>query len=109
MDLQVVVRGVGNNGAQTSLRDFAETKVRAGLERFEGRIVNATVRVEDETGPTKQGVDKRCHIAIKLRNNEIVIKENGEDFHATIDKAVDRMRATLSRETAKAKHGIGEG
>jgi ribosome-associated translation inhibitor RaiA len=54
-------------------------------------------------------VDKRCHIAIKLRNNEIVIKENGEDFHATIDKAVDRMRATLSRETAKAKHGIGEG
>jgi ribosomal subunit interface protein len=109
MDLQVVIRGVAEEAEQTRLRNFAEEKVTSGLERFNARVMSATVRIEDETGPSKQGVDKRCSIAVKLKSGDVHIKEQGEEFHATIDKAVDRLRSTLSREMGKAKHGIGEG
>lgn len=106
MDLKVFIRNVDETA---DLRDFAEDKLTAGIDRFNDHILNATMRLEDVTGPDKHGVDKLCSIEVKLRTGEVRIKEQGEDFHATIDKAVDRMRAALSRETAKAKRGVGEG
>ena len=67
------------------------------------------MRIEDVTGPEKHGVDKQCSIELRLRTGEVRIKEIGDDFHATIDTALDRMKAALSREAAKAKRGVGEG
>jgi ribosomal subunit interface protein len=106
MEMRVFIRGADDPGP---LRAFAEEKLTAGLQRFEEHVLGATIRVEDETGPGKHGVDKICHIEVKLRTGEVRIKEHGDDFHATIDKAIDRLRAALSRETARAKRGIGEG
>ena len=106
MDLKVFVRGVENG---SDLRSFGEEKLTNGLERFNGSVLSATMRIEDETGPKKHGVDKLCSIEIRLRTGEVHIKELGEDFRATIDVAVDRMKAAVSKEVAKAKKGIGEG
>lgn len=106
MNIQVVVRGVDNAGR---LRGFAEDKLAKTLERFQDRVHAATMRLEDETGPDKGGVDKLCSIEIKLRSGNIRIKERGEEFYATIDSAVDRLKAALSRQTGRAKHGVGEG
>ena len=106
MDLKVFVRGVENG---SDLRGFGEEKLANGLERFESSVLNATMRIEDVTGPEKHGVDKRCSIEIKLRGGEVHIKELGEDFYATIDVAIDRMKAVVSKEVAKSKKGIGEG
>lgn len=106
MDLRIVIRGVEESA---DLRSFAEQRLEKALDRFHDSILSATMRLEDETGPEKGGVDKRCSIEIKLRNTEVRIKEQGGDFHATINAAIDRLKASLSREISRAKHGIGEG
>ncbi|MBN2445345.1 MAG: HPF/RaiA family ribosome-associated protein [Phycisphaerae bacterium] len=106
MAMQVFVRGVEDG---TGLRQFAEEKLEKSLERFHDHVLDATVRLEDVTGPDKHGIDKLCHIDVRLRSGEVRIKEQGDDFHVTLNTALDRMRAGLSREVAKAKRGIGEG
>jgi len=106
MELKVIARGL-DDGA--NLREFGANKLTGALERFEDRVLTATMRLEDETGPTKHGVDKVCSIEVRLRTGEIHIREVGEEFRATIDKAVDRLKAALSREVGKAKRGVGEG
>jgi ribosomal subunit interface protein len=106
MAYDIVIRHVAQ---PDELRAFAEEKLRSALERFEERVLHAAMRLEDVTGPDKGGVDKLCNIEVRLRSGEVRIKESGEEFYATIDIAIDRLRAALSRETAKAKRGIGEG
>ncbi|MBK9118392.1 MAG: ribosome-associated translation inhibitor RaiA [Phycisphaerales bacterium] len=106
MDLHIVARNVDH---AAPLRQYAEEKLISATERFRENLLAATVRLEDETGPAKGGVDKVCHIELKLRTGEIRIKEQGEDFYATIDVALDRLRAALSREVSRAKRGIAEG
>ncbi len=107
MDIQIVIRGVEDNGG--NLRAFAEDKLNHLIERFQDHVLGVTMRIEDVTGPEKHGVDKRCSIDMKLRTTDVHLKEQGEDFHATIDVAMDRLKAVVSREVGKAKHGIGEG
>lgn len=106
MNIQVVVRGADS---AARLRGFAEDKLAKALERFADRVQSAMVRLEDETGPAKHGVDKLCSIEVKLRNGEIRVRERGDDFYATIDLAVDRLKASLSRQAGRTKHGIGGG
>ena len=106
MNIQVFVRGVEQ---PADLRSFAEEKLAGVLERFNHSVRNATLRLEDVTGPEKGGVDKACNVEVRLRTGEIRIKERGDDFQATINAAMDRLRAALSREVSRAKRGIGEG
>lgn len=106
MDLKVVIRGVDDAGA---LRAFAEERLAASLERFEEHLISGLMRLEDVTGPEKHGVDKLCSIELKLRSGDVRIKEQGEEFHATINTAMDRLKAALSREISRFKRGVGEG
>ena len=106
MEIGITVRGVENPGR---LREHAEEKLAKALARFEDRILDAAMRLEDETGPHKKGQDKQCSIEIKLRKGEVRITEKGDQFEATINTAIDRLKAALSREVAKAKRGVGEG
>jgi ribosomal subunit interface protein len=106
MNIQVFVRGVEQ---PADLRSFAQEKLTSVLERFNHSVHNATLRLEDVTGPEKGGVDKACSVEVRLRTGEIRIKERGDDFQATINAAMDRLRAALSREVARGKRGVGEG
>jgi ribosomal subunit interface protein len=104
--IQVFVRGL--NGA-SEVRTFAEEKLTAALERFQENVLDATLRIEDETGPSKHGMDKVCSIDVKLRTGEFHIRETGTDTYATIDVALDRLRTKLGKEVSKTKRGIAEG
>jgi ribosomal subunit interface protein len=106
MDLQVVIR---NTPEAPAIRAFAEQKLVSALERFEREVLAAVVRLEDETGPTKGGVDKQCHVEVKLRGRDLRVKEQGEDFYATIDTAMDRLRTLVGKEVSRAKRGVAEG
>lgn len=108
MDVQIVVRGVEDDKV-ASVREYADEKLRHALDRFEERVLSATVRVEDVTGPEKQGVDKQCKIDVRMRGSELHIDELGDNFTGVINTAMDRLRAAMSREVAKNKRGIGEG
>lgn len=106
MQTQVVIRGVKNaNG----IRAFAEEKLLHGLERFADQVMGAVLCLEDVTGPAKGGVDKLCHIDVKMRRGDIHIRQQGDDFHATVDIAMDRLRRQLSKHINKHKRGIGAG
>lgn len=106
METRVYIRGVEEPG---SLREFAQEKLGQALERFQDRVLSATMRLEDVTGPDKGGIDKLCSVEVKLRTGEVRIKEQGEDFYATIDIAIDRLKTALSREVGRTKRGVGEG
>jgi ribosome-associated translation inhibitor RaiA len=106
MDLRLFIRGVER---PAELREQARERVRSGLRRFAARILSATVRLEDETGPQKSRIDKVCQIELRLRSGVIRIREVGQNFRAVIDVALDRVRGALSRQVGRAKRGVGEG
>jgi ribosomal subunit interface protein len=106
MDLRIMIRGVQRPEV---LREHARERVRESLRRFAARILSATVRLEDETGPQRDGVDKVCQIEVKLRSGAVRIREVGQDFRAVIDVALDRLRGALSRRIGRTKRGVGGG
>ncbi len=106
MDIQVFVRNVEEPEA---LRSFAADKLNQVLDRFTEHTLSAVMRLEDETGPHKRGVDKVCSIDVKLRSGDIIIKEHGDDFLGAVHTALDRLRTALSRQQGKFKRGVGEG
>ncbi len=105
-DLQIVIRGVDHG---QHLREYAIEKLHRALERFDSHVMNATLRLEDETGENKGGIDKVCSVEVKLRSGDVRIKEQADQFEAAINTGCDRLKAALSREVAKAKHGVGGG
>jgi ribosome-associated translation inhibitor RaiA len=106
MDMEIFVRGVED---APRLRAFAQEKLEAALGRYTAHIRHVLVRLEDETGPNQHRVDKVCSIELQLDGGDVRIREVGADFPATIDIALDRMRAALSRQISRDKRGIGEG
>jgi ribosomal subunit interface protein len=106
MDLKVIVRNVEDSAA---LRATAEEKLARTLERFEHMVISADMRLEDETGSNKHGVDKLCTITVKLRTGEVIIKEQDDEIYAALGLGLDRLKAAVSREISKSKRGIAEG
>lgn len=106
MNLRVFMRGVDDG---ERLRAYAHEKVEQRLQRFAPRIRRAFVRLEDETGPQRQRVDKVCALALTLQTGEIRIREIGDNFPTVINIALDRACAALSRHVSRRKRGIGEG
>lgn len=107
MDVRIIIKGVAESGA---LREYAEEKVASAMQRFEDKVHGITVRLEDQTGPRKQGVDKQCRIETHLRpSGEVVIKEHSEDLQSALLTALDRLKAAVSRKASKMKRGVGRG
>lgn len=107
MELRITVRGL-NEAAP--LREHAEERIIHALQRFERRIRRVGALLEDVTGPAKQTIDKRCRLTVRLKpHGELMIDELGADIHAVLDVALDRLKAALSRRTARVKRGIGGG
>lgn len=107
MNLRVAIRGIDDKAA---LRSRAEARVCAALGRFQDRIRNAHILLQDVTGPHKQAVDKRCRIDVRLRRGgELMIDEIGTDVFGSLAVALDRLKATMGRKVGKAKRGVGAG
>jgi len=107
MNLHVTIKGIED---QPALRSQAEARAAATLSRFQNRILNARVLLEDVTGPHKQVVDKRCRIDVRLKHGaELTINEVRTDILASLAVALDRLKAAIGRKVGKAKRGIGAG
>lgn len=107
MNVFVAIKGIQDKSA---LRGQAEQRVAATLDRFQHRIRNVTVLLEDVTGPHKQVIDKRCRIEVHLkRGGDLTIDELGKDVLASLALALDRLKATISRKVGRAKWGVGAG
>jgi len=107
MDLRVTIKGIEG---RSRLRNQAEARTAATLSRFQGRILNARVLLEDVTGPRKHAVDKRCRIDVRLKHGvELTINEVRTDILASLAVALDRLKAAIGRKVGKAKRGVGAG
>jgi ribosomal subunit interface protein len=106
MQANVFVRGVDQ---PDEIRAFATKKINTGLRRYSKAIRSAKVRLVDETGPRKQTKDKVCAIELDVRGGAIRIREVSGDFRVSINVALDRARAALSRHVSRKKRGVGEG
>jgi hypothetical protein len=107
MNIKMTIRGFKR---PSEIRSYAEDRMADGLKRFDGTIRRVTARVEDETGPRKQVVDKVCMLHIELKHGgQVMIHELGDDLPSVIDVALDRAKAALSRKVAKKKRGVGAG
>ena len=107
MNLRIAIKGIDD---KVTLRTQAAERVAATLDRFQDRIGNARVLLEDVTGPHKQVVDKRCRIDVRLkRGGELTIDEMGTDVFASLALALDRLKAAISRKVSRTKRGVGAG
>ncbi len=104
--IRIIVRGADH---VDHVRRLAERKILRALHRFEPRVLAATMRLEDETGPSKGGVDKVCSLDVKLRDGEVRIRERADGFEAAIQAGCRRLRSALGRETARVKQSIHAG
>ena len=107
MDIRITVRKLDD---KDGVRAYAEARLASALERFEDRVKDVAVRLEDLTGPTHHGADKRCRIDVALKPaGQVLIDEVGDEIRAAIALAIDRLRAAISREAGKRKRGVGRG
>jgi ribosome-associated translation inhibitor RaiA len=107
MNVSVAIKGIDD---PAGLRELAEERVAATLDRFRDGIGNVVVRLEDVTGPHKQVVDKRCRIDVHLkRGRELTIDELSTDVFASLALALDRLKAAICRTVGRTKRGVGAG
>ena len=80
-----------------SLRNYTEKRMGFALHRNDKHILRTCVRLADINGP-RGGIDKRCHIALKLAGqNSIEIEDTEADLYVAIDLACERAMHTLKR------------
>ncbi len=107
MDIFVTIRKLDD---KDGLRTFAEEKLRTALARFDERIREVAIRLEDLSGPTHKGADKRCRIDVQMKPaGQVLIDEVGDEIRPAIALAVDRLKAAIGREAGRRKRGVGQG
>jgi len=94
----------GTNFALTpAIREHADRKLRAALNRFETRVSLVSVRVGDLNGP-RGGADNICRVSISCESlSPILIEDVGDDLYAAISRAADRAGHAISRSFARAQ------
>ena len=80
--MYLAIRG-RNAGSIQNVTDYCLRRVLIGLRRFEGRVGQVTVRLNDINGP-RGGIDKRC-----------------PDLSRAIDLAVARAKRGVAREVRR--------
>lgn len=100
MEIHTVDRG---DLVDVEVATFAQRRLLFALSRFDTKIDNVVLTVNDINGP-KGGIDKECQIHIKMhRGQEIIITDVDEDVKACIARAADRAGRTVSRRLERQR------
>jgi hypothetical protein len=102
----------GNFPLSASGREFVTQQAERKLGRFEGRIREADITIDDINGP-KGGSDIRCLVRARLnRLPDVVIEETADTVAAALhalDRAVQSVtRAIDKRRSMRRKGDIGD-
>ncbi len=92
MDFQVFAK---NDLDSQSLRNFVGRRLAFALSRFERRIRQVVVRLDDVNGP-RGGHDQQCRIEVKtIPSGELAVRATEVDAETAIGRAVIRMERRL--------------
>jgi putative sigma-54 modulation protein len=76
---------------------YVRAKLIAKLAKFGRQVTELLVHLKDVNG-ARGGVDKSCHVEVRLAGREPVnIEERHEDLRAAIDLAVERAAEAVHR------------
>lgn len=85
-----------NGQLDEGFRQYVEQRLRAGLLRFEPRIVRATVSFLDSSGP--YGAEQQCCLALNLvPSGEVSIERRGASVRLALGRAVETATRELRR------------
>lgn len=85
-----------------NLRQLAERRLMFALSRFESRILQIDLVVNDDNGP-RGGIDKACRISVTLRHAaDVVVRDKDSDIAKCVSRAAERAGRAVSRSIAKA-------
>ncbi len=91
----------------SELRAYVERKLLFALGRYRMLIRRVTVLVADLNGP-RGGIDKRCRIVVRLiRSGEVFVEDVDSDLGVVMDRAVDRVGLSVSRELERRRERNG--
>ena len=80
-----------------ALRQYVERRLRFALDRFDHRLDQLQVRLDDVNGP-RGGLDKRCRIIVVGRPSwRIQVEGTGTTFDRAIDSAAARATRSVGR------------
>jgi len=97
MNIDIQARGFPLTEA---LERRLHTRLGFTLSRAVSRIRRVNVRLSDLNGP-RGGVDKRCHIEIRLDGLPVVVVDDVQsDMYTAIDRASGRAARTMMRRLA---------
>lgn len=99
MQVQIQVKGLPRSA---KLRRIAAHKLNVALSRFTHVIQAASMRLDDINGPDRGGVDKLCRVVLKLKNNSVIVIEDlGSDIAQAIDRVIDRLHQSVTRQMSR--------
>jgi ribosome-associated translation inhibitor RaiA len=82
---------------------WTRDKIEARLHKYGRHVQAVVVHLRDLNGP-KGGVGFSAHLEARLGQMEPVnVIEQGEDLHAAIDLALDRLGVVIGRHVEKAR------
>ncbi len=88
---------------EPELKVYGERRIQFALGRFAQRISRLDLHLSDENGP-KGGVDKSCRLIARIvPNSTIAIQDIDADFHALLDRAVERLARSIRRELGRRR------
>jgi len=85
------------------LRDYVRKRLAYGLNYGDQAISRIRVRLSDINGP-RGGLDKCCHIEVRLKAASAVVIEDVEaDLYTAIDRAAERAGRTVARRLSRQR------
>lgn len=100
---------------QISIRHMQASQVsKQSIRKLCGELIkkyepinNIDVKIEDINGPHKAGIDKRCHLKVRGKNNlAIDIDDIDSDINYAIDNAFRRLKQILKRKPPQSYYLI---
>ena len=96
--MQLTIRFSGGKRSDFGNHYF-EDVVLSSLERFQNRLKQVYLYVEDVNGP-RGGIDKQCRCVLHLRRMPpVVIQDQDEDMSTLIYRVANRAAYALSQKT----------
>ncbi len=95
MNIEVHTSGVKSD---EKVRQFIDKKINATLDRFQGRIEQVIIKLEDESRGSK-AFDGKCRIDARLSpNGNIHITAHGNSPEETVAQAVSKLEQAIVNE-----------
>ncbi|TWU55892.1 HPF/RaiA family ribosome-associated protein [Rubripirellula reticaptiva] len=91
-----------SNLLDTEARQLAQRRLLFALSRFDSRIKQIDLVVEDENGP-RGGIDKSCRISVSLDHaSDVVVSGKDSDVCRCISRAAERAGRAVARTIEKS-------